>query len=384
MNSLSASTVVIIGGSSGIGLETARQAHSAGATLILTGRDQGRLDAARDEFGASAAVLDLGDPAGLHRFFTELPAPVDHVLVTGGGPIYTPIAEMDFDQARRVLDEHLLGSLRVARECVTRVRPGGSLTFLTGTHARRPGAGPGPRRRRGGRTTRHHGERRPGTRPDPGQCDRRRVRRHPAVSPPARRRARASPGTAPRDAADPASRRTGRRGGARPAPDDQHGTHRRDLRHRRWPAAHTLSGSIAHRRAVVARQDLLQLPPVARRSRRLCSANASMPIAISISYALRRSARTTVRICRRRRHPRTTGGRARLRDATVFCPIARPRRGRGRRRPVRRRPGPGCGLRCPGEIGAGRLRRLDQSFEGFAREVGFAGAAGSRVARDTH
>ncbi len=141
MNSLSASTVVIIGGSSGIGLETARQAHSAGATLILTGRDQGRLDAARDEFGASAAVLDLGDPAGLHRFFTELPAPVDHVLVTGGGPIYTPIAEMDFDRARRVLDEHLLGSLRVARECVTRVRPGGSLTFLTGTHARRPGRG---------------------------------------------------------------------------------------------------------------------------------------------------------------------------------------------------------------------------------------------------
>jgi NAD(P)-dependent dehydrogenase (short-subunit alcohol dehydrogenase family) len=40
-----------------------------------------------------------------------------------------------------VLDEHLLGSLRVARECATAVRPGGSLTFITGTHARRPGVG---------------------------------------------------------------------------------------------------------------------------------------------------------------------------------------------------------------------------------------------------
>jgi NAD(P)-dependent dehydrogenase (short-subunit alcohol dehydrogenase family) len=141
MNSLSGSTVVIIGGTSGIGLETARQAHAADAKLILTGRDRGRLDAARDELGASATVLDLGDPAGLHRFFTELPAPVDHVLVTGGGPVYAPIVEMDLDQARSVLDEHLLGSLRIARECATRVRAGGSLTFFTGTYARRPGAG---------------------------------------------------------------------------------------------------------------------------------------------------------------------------------------------------------------------------------------------------
>jgi len=141
MNNLSGSIVVIIGGSSGIGLETARQAHAAGAKLILTGRDHGRLDAARDELGAATATLDLSDAAGLHRFFTGLPAPVDHVLVTGGGPSYAPIIELDLDQARTVLDEHLLGSLRVARECAVSVRPGGSLTFLTGTYARRPGIG---------------------------------------------------------------------------------------------------------------------------------------------------------------------------------------------------------------------------------------------------
>ena len=141
MSSLSGNTVVISGGSSGIGLETARQAHAAGAKLVITGRDQGRLDAARDELGATAATLDLGDPAGLHRFFAELPSPVDHVMVTGGGPTYAPIATMDFDEARKVLDEHLLGSLRVARECLSRVRPSGSLTFFTGTDARRPGKG---------------------------------------------------------------------------------------------------------------------------------------------------------------------------------------------------------------------------------------------------
>jgi NAD(P)-dependent dehydrogenase (short-subunit alcohol dehydrogenase family) len=124
-----------------MGLETARQAHAAGAKLILTGRDQGRLAAAGEELAASTSTLDLSDTAGLGRFFAGLPAPVDHVLVTGGGPAYSLITEMDFDQARSVLDEHLLGSLRIARECATRVRPGGSLTFITGTDARHARAG---------------------------------------------------------------------------------------------------------------------------------------------------------------------------------------------------------------------------------------------------
>lgn len=141
VSDLSGSTVVVIGGTSGIGLETARQAHAADARLVVTGRDQGRLDAVREELKASTATLDLGDPAGLRAFFADVPAPIDHVLVSGGGPIYATIAEMDFDQARAVLDEHLLGSLRIARECAARVRPGGSLTYVTGTGARRPGVG---------------------------------------------------------------------------------------------------------------------------------------------------------------------------------------------------------------------------------------------------
>ena len=136
MSSLPGNTVVVIGGSSGIGLETARQAHAAGAKLIITGRNQERLDAARDQLGASAVPLDLNDAAALQRFFAELPAPVDH-----RGPVYAPIATLDFGAARAMLDEHLLGTLVVARECAGRVRPGGSLTFFTGTDSRRPNPG---------------------------------------------------------------------------------------------------------------------------------------------------------------------------------------------------------------------------------------------------
>jgi NAD(P)-dependent dehydrogenase (short-subunit alcohol dehydrogenase family) len=140
--SLTGQIVVVLGGSSGIGLETARQAGAAGARLVLTGRDRERLDAAAGDVGAeTAATLDLGDSAGVAEFFGGLPAQVDHVLVSGGGPFYAPIADLDFDQARAFMDEHLVGSLRIARLCIGRVRAGGSLTFISGTGARRPGVG---------------------------------------------------------------------------------------------------------------------------------------------------------------------------------------------------------------------------------------------------
>jgi NAD(P)-dependent dehydrogenase (short-subunit alcohol dehydrogenase family) len=140
--SLAGQTIVVIGGSSGIGLETARQARDAGAAqLIVTGRNRDRLDRARNEVGAEGATLDIGDESALERFFAGLPPRIDHVLVTGGGPTYSLIADLDFGQALQVLDEHLLGSLRIARACAELLRPGGSLTLVTGTHARRPGPG---------------------------------------------------------------------------------------------------------------------------------------------------------------------------------------------------------------------------------------------------
>ncbi|RZT28019.1 NAD(P)-dependent dehydrogenase (short-subunit alcohol dehydrogenase family) [Kribbella sp. VKM Ac-2569] len=134
--------VVVIGGSSGIGLATAHQAHAAGARIVVTGRDPERLAKAAAEVDAeSAPTLDLGDPDRLEQVFADLPAELDHVLVSGGGPFYAPIAELDFEQAQRLLDEDLLGALRIARLCIGRVRPGGSLTLISGTGARRPGVG---------------------------------------------------------------------------------------------------------------------------------------------------------------------------------------------------------------------------------------------------
>jgi NAD(P)-dependent dehydrogenase (short-subunit alcohol dehydrogenase family) len=139
---LQGQTVVLIGGSSGIGLETGRLAHAEGAKLILTGRDQARLDHAARELGAeSTAAFDVTDFARLAKFFDELPAPIDHLLLTGPGPYYAPLAEFDLEKARRDVEAHLLLPIQVARDAAKKVRSGGTLLFMSGTGGRRTAPG---------------------------------------------------------------------------------------------------------------------------------------------------------------------------------------------------------------------------------------------------
>ena len=139
---LAGQTVVVIGGSAGIGLETARRARAEGAGVILTGRNPERLHAAAAELGAqSTAAFDATDPAALDRFFAGLPGPIDHVMVTGPGPYYAPLAELDRDRAHRDFDAHLWLPIAVAQHAVGRVRPSGALLFMGGTGGRARGPG---------------------------------------------------------------------------------------------------------------------------------------------------------------------------------------------------------------------------------------------------
>src|SRR4249919_4043123 len=134
-------TVLVIGGSSGIGLETARLARAQGAEVIITARNADRLHRAGLELGASIAAFDATNFEKLKRFFDELPAPIDHVLVTGPGPYYAPFAEFDIEELRHDVDAHLLLPLQVARSAVGKVRPRGSLIFMGGTGGRRTAPG---------------------------------------------------------------------------------------------------------------------------------------------------------------------------------------------------------------------------------------------------
>jgi NAD(P)-dependent dehydrogenase (short-subunit alcohol dehydrogenase family) len=131
-------TVVLIGGSAGIGLETARKARAEGADVVLTGRDADHLErAALDVDARSTASFDANDPASLARFFDELPGQIDHVLITAGGPHYRPLLQMDSDQLRTAISDHAVLALGVARNAVGKMRPGGTLLLMGGTGGRR-------------------------------------------------------------------------------------------------------------------------------------------------------------------------------------------------------------------------------------------------------
>jgi NAD(P)-dependent dehydrogenase (short-subunit alcohol dehydrogenase family) len=135
---LAGQTVVVIGGSAGIGLDTGRLARAEGAQVILTARDSERLSQAAQQIGTQqTAAFDVTDAAAVARFFNSLPAPIDHVMVTGPGPTYGRLLEMDSDQLRDALSDHIVVDMAVTRNAVGKMRPGGTLIFMGGTGGRR-------------------------------------------------------------------------------------------------------------------------------------------------------------------------------------------------------------------------------------------------------
>ncbi|MFF3144473.1 SDR family oxidoreductase [Streptomyces sp. NPDC057927] len=135
-------TVVVIGASAGIGLEAARQVRADGGRLVLVGRNPERLrQAALELEPVGTAAFDATDTDRLQRFFQDLAGPVDHVLVTAGGPYYMPLESMDLADARRAFDERMALALGVALYSRDKIRAGGTLLFIGGTGGRRPGVG---------------------------------------------------------------------------------------------------------------------------------------------------------------------------------------------------------------------------------------------------
>jgi NAD(P)-dependent dehydrogenase (short-subunit alcohol dehydrogenase family) len=125
---LEGQTLLVIGGSSGIGLETARRAAGEGADVILTARDPERVYGVGLEMGASIAAFDALDFDRLARFFEEVPR-IDHVLVTGPGPLDARDTGFDLRAARRDLEAHVLLPLQVAYASVGAMGAAGSLLF---------------------------------------------------------------------------------------------------------------------------------------------------------------------------------------------------------------------------------------------------------------
>jgi NAD(P)-dependent dehydrogenase (short-subunit alcohol dehydrogenase family) len=136
--------VVIIGGSSGIGLETARLALAEGAFVTIAGRSAERLRKAATALASDrlqSVVADLSDESSIRSLFAN-EARVDHVFVPAGElrPGGGDALNCDLDGLRSILEVRLLGVAHVVRQAKPRM-DGGSITLMSGLYSTRPAAG---------------------------------------------------------------------------------------------------------------------------------------------------------------------------------------------------------------------------------------------------
>ncbi len=127
--------VVVVGGSSGIGLATAELAHSEGADVIIAARNEQRLEAAASKLKLSAVTADVTSDESIANLFKRC-GPVDHVVVTAAQLRSGPIKTVAMDDVRATMEGKFWGAWRVAREA--QINAGGSLTLVTGYLSIRP------------------------------------------------------------------------------------------------------------------------------------------------------------------------------------------------------------------------------------------------------
>lgn len=135
---LAGQKVVVVGGSSGIGLATAQLAKSEGADVVVASRNAERLQAAAGKLGATAIATDVTSDDSVADLFRKC-GPVDHVVVTAAQLRSGPFKTVAMDDVRATMESKFWGAWRVAR--AADIRPGGSLTLVTGFLSIRPRPG---------------------------------------------------------------------------------------------------------------------------------------------------------------------------------------------------------------------------------------------------
>jgi NAD(P)-dependent dehydrogenase (short-subunit alcohol dehydrogenase family) len=142
MNSpLQDTAVVVIGGSSGIGLATARLASAAGARVTIAGRDEARLATALESLpdDARGVALDVADESAVRELFDSFDH-VDHVATLAGSHVTGVLTDLDTQELRGPVDNRFWGPLYVGKYAAPKMTTG-SITLCTGAGVARPRAG---------------------------------------------------------------------------------------------------------------------------------------------------------------------------------------------------------------------------------------------------
>jgi len=127
--------VIVVGGSSGIGLATAELAKGQGAEVIIASRNADRLKAAAEKLGTKAIAADVTNDESVVNLFRTC-GPVDHVVVTAAQLRSGPFKTVSMEDVRATMEGKFWGAWRVAR--AAEIRAGGSLTLVSGFLSIRP------------------------------------------------------------------------------------------------------------------------------------------------------------------------------------------------------------------------------------------------------
>lgn len=132
--------IIVIGGTSGIGLSTARAATEAGARVVVAGRDQERLEKALSGLPVTVtgAIVDATSPDALSSFYADL-GPFDHLVLAvssraGGGPFES----LDANQLRNAFEGKFFAYFQAVQASLRTLRPDGSIVLITAASARTP------------------------------------------------------------------------------------------------------------------------------------------------------------------------------------------------------------------------------------------------------
>jgi NAD(P)-dependent dehydrogenase (short-subunit alcohol dehydrogenase family) len=139
---LHAKKVVIVGGTSGIGLAVAEAALAQGAKVVVASSQQASVDAALKRLGdgVEGHAIDVNDEASVAGVFERIGA-LDHLVFTAGdwgSFVGGPLANLDLDAAKAALGVRFWGALAVVKHAHGSIAEGGSITLTDGMMAHRP------------------------------------------------------------------------------------------------------------------------------------------------------------------------------------------------------------------------------------------------------
>jgi NAD(P)-dependent dehydrogenase (short-subunit alcohol dehydrogenase family) len=141
--SVNGTRIVVLGGTAGIGLATARAAARAGADVVVASSDKARVEQALANLpaGAEGHTVDVTREDEIGGLFARIGG-FDHLVYTAGDPLVLgELATLDLARARAALDVRFWGAVTATRHASSHLRPGGSVTLTTGAAGRRPMSG---------------------------------------------------------------------------------------------------------------------------------------------------------------------------------------------------------------------------------------------------